>query len=56
MKKTATGGIANPERNVRRVLRLTAEAIRVLDPEAMAGVLGGCDTTSNPTERRTLVC
>jgi len=50
MKKLAPGRISNSERSVRRVLRLTAETVRLLDPEAMAGVLAGCDTTSNPTE------
>jgi hypothetical protein len=50
MKKKAPGSISNPERNARRVLRLTAETVRVLRPEAMARVMSGCDTTSSNTE------
>jgi len=49
MKKMAPGSISNSERNVRRV-RLTAETVRLLRPEALAEVIAGCDTTSNPTE------
>jgi len=50
MKKTAPGSISNPERNGRRVLRLTAETVRLLRPEAMGLVISGCDTTSSNTE------
>lgn len=50
MKKKAPGSISNPGRNARRALRLTAETIRVIDPEAMAGVISGCDTGSYTTE------
>jgi hypothetical protein len=50
MKKKVPGSISNPERNERRALRLTAETIRVIDPEAMAGVISGCDTGSYTTE------
>jgi len=50
MKKLAPGRISNSERNVRRVLRLTAETVRLLRPEALVQVVAGCDTTSNPTE------
>jgi hypothetical protein len=50
MKKLAPGRISNSERNVRRVLRLTAETVRLLRPEALVQVIAGCDTTSNPTE------
>ncbi|HEX3481511.1 MAG TPA: hypothetical protein VHT91_41150 [Kofleriaceae bacterium] len=50
MKKIAQGMIPNPGRNVRRVLRLTMEQVRVLDPAALAEVLSGCDTTSFPTQ------
>lgn len=50
MKKIAQRRIPNPERSVRRVLRLTMEQVRVLDPEALADVVSGCDTTSFPTQ------
>jgi len=50
MKKMVPGRISHQERNVRRVLRLTAETVRLLHPDAMARVIAGCDTTSNPTE------
>jgi hypothetical protein len=50
MKKKAPGSISNPVRNARRVLRLTAETVRLLRPEAMAQVMSGCDTGSNTTE------
>lgn len=50
MKKIAQGKITNLERNVRPVLRLTAETVRLLSPEALAQAMSGCDTTSFPTE------
>jgi hypothetical protein len=56
MKKKVAGSISNPERNAPRVLRLTAETVRLLRPEAMAQVMSGCDTTSSNTERRTTLC
>jgi hypothetical protein len=51
MKKKAPGSISNPERNARRVLRLTVETVRLLRPEVMAQVMSGCDTTSSNTEQ-----
>lgn len=56
MKKKAPGSISNPGRNARRPLRLTAETIRVIEPEAMTGVISGCDTGSYTTERQTTIC
>ena len=50
MKKKAPGSISTPGRNARRALRLTAETIRVIDPEVMIGVISGNDTTSYTTE------
>jgi hypothetical protein len=51
MKKMAPGGITNPERSGRRTLRLTAETVRLLRPEALALAMSGCDSTSFTTER-----
>jgi len=34
----------------KRKLVLKGGAVRVLEASRMAGVAGGCDTTSNPTE------
>jgi hypothetical protein len=56
MKKKASGSVSNPGQNARRALRLAAETIRVIDPQAMAGVMSGCDTTSYTTERQTTRC
>lgn len=50
MKKKAQGGITNPERDRRAVLRLTAETVRLLCPEALARAMSGCNTTSFTTE------
>jgi uncharacterized protein with ACT and thioredoxin-like domain len=50
MKKIAKGSITNPERNARRVLRLTVETVRLLRPEALAEAMSGCDTTSYATQ------
>ena len=50
MKKIAQRRIPNQERNVRRVLRLRMEQVRLLDREALAEVASGCDTTSFPTQ------
>lgn len=50
MKKITKGSITNPERNARRALRLTAETVRLLGPEALAQAMSGCDTTSFPTQ------
>lgn len=52
MKKATPGGITNPERNMRRRLRLTHETVRLLQPEALARALSGCDTTSFATEKQ----
>ena len=50
MKKLTPSSITNPERNMRRRLRLTQETVRVLEPEALARALSGCDTTSYTSE------
>jgi hypothetical protein len=50
MKRTPRS-ITNPERNERRVLRLTVETVRVLRSEALAQALSGCETTSYTTEK-----
>lgn len=50
MKKIAPGGITNPERSRRRVLRLTVETVRLLRSEALAEAMSGCNTTSFTTE------
>lgn len=50
MKKPVRITITNPERNARRVLRLTMETVRLLDPEALARAISGCNSTSNPTD------
>lgn len=49
MKKIAQGMVPNPERKMRRGLRLTMEQVRLLGPEALVQVVSGCDTTTNPT-------
>jgi len=50
MKKITPGGITNPERSGRRVLRLTVETVRLLRPAALAQAMSGCNTTSFTTE------
>jgi hypothetical protein len=50
MKKITQRRITNPERDTQRALRLTAETLRLLDPEALARAISGCDTGSYPTD------
>lgn len=50
MKKMIRSNVTHPERSERRVLRLTAETVRMLHPEALARAVSGCDTTSWTTD------
>lgn len=55
MKKMPLTSITNPKQRERRVLRLTADTVRVLRPEALAQLLSACVTTS-ATDRLTYTC
>jgi hypothetical protein len=50
MKKITRKMITDPEHLRRRELRLTAETVRRLSPEALAQAVSGCDTGSNVTQ------
>jgi hypothetical protein len=51
MKKMPPTGITNPGQRKRRVLRLTPDTVRVLQPEALAEAMSGCVTTSWTSDR-----
>jgi hypothetical protein len=46
MKKLTPRSITNPEQRKRRRLQLNREQVRLLDPDALAQVVAGCDTGS----------
>lgn len=50
MKKNTRAHHANPEPRSRRVLRLSNETIRVLNATDLGDAIGGCDSTTTPTQ------
>ena len=50
MKKNARADQAHSEPRHRRALRLSNETLRVLSSTDLAQALGGCDSTSSPTQ------
>ena len=50
MKKNTRAHHANPEPRSRRALRLSNETIRVLSSTDLTHAIGGCDSTTTPTQ------
>lgn len=52
MKKTTRQRKMNPEPARQRRLELPRETVRTLDRDQLSRAVGGCDSTSDPTDRR----